>query len=155
MHLLNLFYFIQDSVVSASFSWDSAFFCTCDLSGIVKVWRTSNSENVNTFETGDLSVRFHFCIASHLPLRKPPFTFTFLSISCSGASGIPKAMSCLRVRRMGHCSCGKFRVANAKLSAEVVQNVNAARFFRMVLKISSNFNEKYLAISVICSSCFY
>lgn len=42
--------------MSASFSWDSAYFSTCDLSGIVKVWKTSTSANIINFETADLSV---------------------------------------------------------------------------------------------------
>jgi len=54
-----------DSVVSASFSWDSVFFCTCDLAGLVKIWKTSSMENITSFETGDLSWSFwHF--ASHV-----------------------------------------------------------------------------------------
>jgi len=44
--------------VSASFSFDSAYFCTCDLSGGVKVWKSSSNELVTSFETGDLAVSF-------------------------------------------------------------------------------------------------
>jgi len=43
-------------VVNISFSWDSSYFATCDLSGIVKVWKSINLENVITFETSELSV---------------------------------------------------------------------------------------------------
>ncbi|CAL8135337.1 unnamed protein product [Orchesella dallaii] len=51
----------KDSVVSASFSWDSTFCCTADLSGIVKVWKVANNELLHTFETGELSWSFwHF-----------------------------------------------------------------------------------------------
>jgi WD40 repeat protein len=46
----------QDSVVSVSFNWDSSYFATCDLSGIIKVWKSANQENVISFETGDFSV---------------------------------------------------------------------------------------------------
>lgn len=43
-------------MVSASFSWDSTYCCTSDLSGVVKVWKVANNELVTTLETGDLAV---------------------------------------------------------------------------------------------------
>jgi len=51
----------KDSVVCVSFNWDSSYLSSCDLSGVVKVWATTNYDNVASFDAGELSWSFwHF-----------------------------------------------------------------------------------------------
>ncbi len=41
----------------AGFSHDSMYLATGDMSGLIKVWKVSSSEEVWSFETSDLEVR--------------------------------------------------------------------------------------------------
>ncbi|XP_078408852.1 angio-associated migratory cell protein isoform X2 [Cetorhinus maximus] len=52
----------KDSVISASFSHDSALVVTGDMSGLIKVWKVETKEEVWSFEVGDLQwVEWHPC----------------------------------------------------------------------------------------------
>ena len=51
----------QDSVTSALFSYDGAFLATGDMSGLVKVWRSSDGKDIWSFETGELEVPYSPC----------------------------------------------------------------------------------------------
>ncbi|GCC17618.1 hypothetical protein chiPu_0022630, partial [Chiloscyllium punctatum] len=52
----------KDSVISASFSHDSALVVTGDMSGVIKVWKVETKEEIWSFEVGDLQwVEWHPC----------------------------------------------------------------------------------------------
>ncbi|XP_069769109.1 angio-associated migratory cell protein isoform X3 [Narcine bancroftii] len=52
----------NDSVISASFSHDSALVVTGDMSGLIKVWKVETKEQIWSFEVGDLQwVEWHPC----------------------------------------------------------------------------------------------
>ncbi|XP_059823503.1 angio-associated migratory cell protein [Hypanus sabinus] len=52
----------NDSVISASFSYDSALLVTGDMSGLIKVWKVDTKEEIWSFEVGDLQwVAWHPC----------------------------------------------------------------------------------------------
>lgn len=47
----------KDSVTCAVFSHDSSLVATADMSGLIKVWKVENKEEIWSFEVGDLEVR--------------------------------------------------------------------------------------------------
>lgn len=58
----------KDSVTCAVFSHDSSLVATADMSGLIKVWKVENKEEIWSFEVGDLEVRECdcLCICEHL-----------------------------------------------------------------------------------------
>lgn len=51
----------KDSVTCAVFSHDSSMVATGDMSGLIKVWKVENKEEIWSFEVGDLEVRASVC----------------------------------------------------------------------------------------------
>lgn len=52
----------KDSVTCAVFSHDSSLVATADMSGLIKVWKVENKEEIWSFEVGDLEVRECVCL---------------------------------------------------------------------------------------------
>ena len=48
----------KDSVVRTAFSKDGSFYAACDMSGVIKAFKTATHEMVWEFETSDITVNY-------------------------------------------------------------------------------------------------